>query len=311
MKKQLLITLLLLQVSSVLFAQIPYATEQPAWYMTLYAEDARGTRDSVFIGYDPDARNGNANDPIYDDKNFGEVWLIPDNPNEFRMATYYWINPSDSAQKVNIRNNDFNSNLNFEILLDSATWPVKITWDLSLLRSDSLPFVPADTMLPHAQMRLGYGGFNNVWYADDLDCGQYNVLISDTVLPGQNCYTTDFLILGDFFNSPYKKSNSISLEVMPWNGKSLVDIREEENNTTSISLSPNPVDEELHISFPNTAAQPTQLLLYNTQGQLVKQEELNNLNQHTLHTNTLLPGLYFLTFTKQHSVMYSSTFIKN
>jgi hypothetical protein len=118
--------------------------------MTLYAEDASGTRDSVFIGYDPDATNA-INTNL--DARFGETWLTPDNPNVFRMATDYWINATDSAKKVNIRPADVL--YGFTIHLDSAIWPVAFTWDLSLLRSDSLPFVQPDPAIPKAQMRLG------------------------------------------------------------------------------------------------------------------------------------------------------------
>jgi hypothetical protein len=288
--KKLLITFLMLQISSVLHAQIPYATEQPAWYMTLYAEDASGTRDSVFIGYDPEAINGNVGNPDSDDIIFGEVMIIPDNPNEFRMSTYYSNgHASDSAMKVSIVNNSL-GHLIFEVHLDSAIWPVAFTWDLSLLRSDSLPFVQPDPAIPKAQMRLAYGGFNNILYANDLDCGQFNVLISDTVLSGQNCYTTDFLILGDFFMDPFRKSNSISIDIMPWNGRSLVDIQEINKNT--FSLSPNPVVDELTITLNKALDKATLIFIHNSMGQLVKKLTCNQALSQTFDLTDLDAGLY-------------------
>lgn len=287
------------------FAQIPYATEQPAWYMTLYAEDASGTRDSVFIGCDPEASNGSLN---IADERFGEIWLIPDNSNEFRMATYYdGENAVDSAQKVEIRN--FNSRLGFTILLDSAIWPVAFTWDVNLLRSDSLPFVPADTSAPNAQMRFDYGGFNAIQYADNNECYYYSVLITDTVT-ASICNTRDSLILGDFFMNPYRKSSSISIEIMPWNGKDLLDIFETEK--TTFSLSPNPVQDRLTISLNKIPEQPSQFLIYHGNGSLVKTWPCNQSLSQTFSLTDLNAGLYIAKLQNKHGeLLYSTRFIKH
>jgi hypothetical protein len=276
--------------------------------MTLYAEDASGTRDSVFIGYDPEATNSAFGN---EDERFGEIYIIPDNPNEFRMTAEYWSQPTDSAKKVNIRNNDFNSNLNFEILLDSAIWPVAFTWDVSLLRSDSLPFTSADTSLPNAQIRLGYGGFNAVMYADNDDCYNYSVLITDTVAPSASCFSKNTLILGDFFMNPYRKSNSISIEIMPWNGKSLVNVQEI-NNDPTIILSPNPVIDELTISLNNALDQPTHFFIYNSFGSLVKTWPCNQALSQTFDLTDLDAGLYIAKLlNKQGKSIHSTPFIKH
>ncbi|MFT6845536.1 MAG: hypothetical protein ACJAUV_001733 [Flavobacteriales bacterium] len=302
--KKLLITFLMLQISSVLHAQIPYATEQPAWYMTLYAEDASGTRDSVFIGYDPEATNSALGK---EDERFGEIYIIPENPNEFRMSAEYWSQPTDSAKKVSIRNNDFNSSLNFTIHLDSAIWPVAFTWDVSLLRSDSLPFVPADTNLPNAQIWLGYGGFNELIYADNADCYYYSVLITDTVSPNISCFSKDMLVLGDFFMNPYRKSNAISIDIMPWNGRSLVDIQEINKNT--FSLSPNPVVDELTITLNKALDKTTPIFIHNSMGQLVKKLTCNQALSQTFDLTDLDAGLYIAKLQNKQGV--SIQFIKH
>lgn len=287
------------------FAQIPYATEQPAWYMTLYAEDASGTRDSVFIGYDPEATNA-INTNL--DARFGETWLTPDNPNEFRMATYYsGGHAADSAKKVNIRPADVL--YGFEILLDSALWPVTFTWDVRLLRSDSLPFTPADTSAPNAQMRFGYGGFNAVQYADNNECFYSSVLITDTVT-ASICNTRDSLILGDFFMNPYRKSSSISIEIMPWNGVDLLDIFETEK--TTFSLSPNPVQDRLTISLNKIPEQLSQFLIYHSHGSLVKTWPCNQSLSQTFSLTDLNAGLYIAKLQNKHGeLLYSTRFIKH
>jgi hypothetical protein len=148
-------------------------------------------------------------------------------------------------------------------------------------------------------------------YANDLDCGQFNVLISDTVLPGQNCYTTDFLILGDFFMDPFRKSNSISLEVMPWNGKSLVNVQEI-NNDPTIILSPNPVMNELTVSLTNSLDQPTHFFIYNSFGSLVKTWPCNHALSQTFDLTGLDAGLYIAKLlNKQGKSIHSTPFIKH
>jgi len=60
--------------------QIPGAQQQPAWVFPMYFEDGFGYRDTVYLGYDADAR-GETYDPTFNpiynpDTIFGEVYHL-------------------------------------------------------------------------------------------------------------------------------------------------------------------------------------------------------------------------------------------
>ena len=59
--------------------QIPGAQQQPAWVFPMYFEDGFGYRDTVYLGYDPDAVSsfGIINNPIWNpDTVFAEVYQL-------------------------------------------------------------------------------------------------------------------------------------------------------------------------------------------------------------------------------------------
>ena len=68
----------------------------------------------------------------------------------------------------------------------------------------------------------------------------------------------------------------------------------QEIEIVSIKIYPNPVNEELHINFPNTN-EVFQLNIYDVLGNLVYNTILNN-SFNTIKTSFLSSGMYVLTF---------------
>lgn len=281
-------TKLTLLFSLVLFlsinAQIPYATQQPKWYFPIYAKDAFGTMDTVYIGDDPTAQSGNSNDPFYDDINFGEKWIIPSDPNIFRLSTYSWVNPKDSAMKVDIGNYNIINYLYYSITLDSVRFPVTLYWDLQRLRSDSLPFMDQGGGVPKAQLEIDYGGV----ITTSVGCN-WHVTVSDSLKSNCGCCTKDSLVLEDWFTNPGRLSQGISITIVPWTGQEPVSIRE--YTMSNFTIFPNPfIDEIRIISTSDINSSINQVIITNSIGvELIRSTVVNFVS-----TKNLNSGLYYI-----------------
>jgi hypothetical protein len=108
---------------------------------------------------------------------------------------------------------------------------------------------------------------------------------------------------------PYRKSNAISIDIMPWNGRSLVDIQEINKNT--FSLSPNPVVDELTITLNKALDQATLIFIHNSMGQLVKKLTCNQAFSQTFDLTDLDAGLYIAKLQNKQGVStHTAQFIK-
>ncbi|MBA3664805.1 MAG: T9SS type A sorting domain-containing protein [Bacteroidetes bacterium] len=209
--------LLIFFFSKNVVAQIPYASQQPKWAFPIYAKDALGQKDTIYIGYDPTSTYGIG--PGYDDLNFGEKWFIPSLPNSFAVGTGVWVSQNDSVLKVDIHKVSSGNTYYYQVYLSNVKMPVTFKWDLSKLRSDSLPF-PSQNPLPKAQLNVTFPA-GNWWIGNPgTSCNiSIPVVVSDTINTiSCNCYAKDSLQILDPWNNPSPISFYFQIDLVPWTG---------------------------------------------------------------------------------------------
>jgi hypothetical protein len=289
------------------YSQIPYATQQPKWCFPIYTKDASGRKDTVYIGDDPHAQNGNASNPAYNDINFGEKWIIPSFPNAFNIATYYWISPTDSLMKVDIENYTISQQLHYSLTMNNVILPVSFYWDLSKLRSDSLPF-PNQSPAPRAQIEVTFlTGNYSVGGNHGLYCNiSIPTVVSDSIVnPPCMCYTKDSLQLLDPNNSSSPQTFVLGFDVVPWSGQQSAGIREEKKQ--DFKIFPNPVNSILKILSPNN--DKYRISIFNSIGQNIM--ELNFEHLFSFDFTTLNNGIYLVKiFDSKGDIVANKKIIK-
>lgn len=274
------------------FAQIPYATQQPKWCFPIYAEDATGKKDTIYIGDDPTAKNGNSANPIFNDIQFGEKWIIPQNGSDFNLATYYWISPTDSVMKVNINNYLISNNLYYTITLSNVTLPVKFKWDKNRLRSDSLPF-PNQAPLPRGQINITFP-VGNYWVEDpNVSCNiNIPIIVSDTIKSQCYCYAKDSLTLLDPFGNPNPQSFFLGFEVLPWVGNSPTGIKVNIHQT-DFSVAPSPFTNYIQVTSKSKSVGFGEyyIIIYNSMGSEIISTNFTNTTTN-INTSDFDNGIY-------------------
>ena len=221
---------------------IPGATQQPAWVFPFFIEDAHGNKDTVYIGYDPVSSQCHCPG---DDSIFGERWYRLDSLN-FNAFTYA---STDSVTKVEIKSDLGPNNFYFGVGALNAYYPVKFSWDVSLLRSDSIPF-PDQDPLPRAQINLAwYSGANTLHTAT---CGDNPIVISDTVQAICSCQYRDSIVIYHFFNDTNKLDMGVDIQVTFWSGMNLIGVPEIYSLNNEM-IYPVPVNDFLFIKINTTS----------------------------------------------------------
>ncbi|HLG34018.1 MAG TPA: T9SS type A sorting domain-containing protein [Bacteroidia bacterium] len=276
-----------------LTAQIPGAMQQPKWSMALYFEEASGLKDTLYLGYDSVADYGHSlHDTIYNEK------LIPVDTFDFHAKWYFpgCSTPPlcDSIYKVNISHLWFNYFPNTsisEIHFQNGNWPLRFSWDVSLFRSDSLPF-PDQDPLPRAQGILYFAySFcgvheNGNW----LNCSSTNdnIVISDTA--SWFCRARDSITLLTAFGNPNTSlmNGYFTFKVEAWTGLLLGENTIIGNN--NILIYPNPCAGIIKIS---NGFNPYEIFLYDVMGQEVK-SVISKTKNTEIDLSALSRGIYFL-----------------
>lgn len=311
MKKNIFISVFVIY-NCFLFAQIPYATQQPKWYMAVYVKDATGKKDTVYIGHDLSAQNGSGT-PQFNDANFGEIYFTPQNPNQFKLATFYWSSPSDSLGKVDIQNFFFTNQLYYTISFDSVTFPVIITWDLAKLRSDSLPFPNQGLNIPEAQIELNYPGGQMYITYPVMTCNQnLPIIVSDTINSSCYCFTKDSLVLADFFGNPAKQTAGIDFYVKPWTGQTPLSIKENKYNNF-FTIAPNPFTNFIQVILNSKPIEFTSynVIIYNSIGNEIIRTSFTDTITN-INTVDLTNGIYCIkVLSEKGELLYLKKIIKN
>ena len=106
--------------------------------------------------------------------------------------------------------------------------------------------------------------------------------------------------------------------VISWNNPYLngvdcfaVSLDKKEKQTDLIKIYPNPTGNNLYLHFKKKINEDILLSIYNSTGQLVKQEQFTAFsNEYRVNIGEISKGVYFVKFTSNTQPVYSSKFIK-
>ena len=275
---------------------IPGASQQPGWVFPIWIENGDGQRDTVYIGYDSTATWQGW---LPQDSIFGAKSIIIDS-SKFNVSFRYYMY-GDTALKVIVCSLNFN-NLFPESSVGAvsfihAVYPLKFSWDVSLLQSDSLPFI-SQPQAPHAQAEMYFemGTYGGAYTNDSLLCSTSNtLLITDTTQPTFNyCTTKDSVRFQDIFNTPGADPGYIIIAIKTWMGHALE--LPEDPIQSDMEIFPNPSTDYFHIKLPDIMGQmETVLRVYNSVGQLIYlQKHTPDIHNTITFSSPLQPGVYFI-----------------
>jgi len=149
MTKRLLILVFTI-TSLCAFAQtytIPGATQQPAWVFPIYFEEGTGLKDTIYLGYDPNASPIHGPFPGSIDTVFGEDYELIDT-SKFKV---FWTSCCDAIHDTVIRVDVAPSGyLGGSIFFTKGVLPLTVKWDKSLFYSAILPY-PDQSPAPYAE----------------------------------------------------------------------------------------------------------------------------------------------------------------
>jgi len=242
--------------------QIPGAQQQPAWVLPLYFEDAEGSRDTVYMGYDQSAETS-AGWPLYPDTSFGEVY-VPADTVGFRVlfGTNPWWFEADSVLKVLVR--PYIGQLT--VTLMQARLPLTMRWDSQLFYSDSLPF-PDQNPLPRMEAVLWPAGLTaNLNDPEGETCGPLEpIMLSDTSIIYPVCTFADSIVLDAWGCQGCLFTGDFDLWFREWSG-GWVSV-EELTDKNRIHLFPNPTTDMVRVQLPTATTASWEL--YDMQGKMV------------------------------------------
>lgn len=267
---------------------IPGATQQPRWVFPFFIEDAIGQKDTVYVGYDTSVTSFICNA----DTVFGEFWLHPDT----NFIAGAICGSGDSITKVEITSFMFPPNyFNFGAL--NVHFPVILRWDVSLLRSDSLPF-PDQDPAPRAQVDMYWFFGTNALF--DASCGE-PIIISDSVNNVGFCQRRDSIIIYDLFGNPGKQDCGVVISITPWSGQPYgTSVTENSGDNSFIKISPNPAQD----FFTIKCDYPIQNLeIYNAQGQSLFFQKRVNINE-AINIKQFNKGVYVVKFQVENNVAF-------
>ena len=280
-------------------------TDTPAWLFPIVfeenAESGEGMRDTIYLGYDPNATNN----LLGPDTVFGEA-LIPVDTNLFNASICKgWYCGSgilcDTTSKVNISHLSYYAQCGggiFDIQFIKGRLPLKMWWDRTAFYSDSLPFAD-QSPAPRAQGRMWQWNFS--WIDTLLQSGDWcppteEVLMTDTFTALVGCLHTDSV---EFFDpwTPDLPPGQLTLFIERWTGRvpfGIAELRKPE-----LTVYPVPATESLTVltDWQKEAV----LLLLNGMGQVVMAQTITGRKQLTIRH--LPSGIYtILMATNDHTL---------
>lgn len=291
---------------------IPYASQQPSWVFPIWIENGDGQRDTIYIGYDSTA---SWQGWLPQDSIFGAKSIVIDSSKFnacFRYSMY-----ADTALKVIVcslnSNNLFPESSVGQVSFIHAIYPLKFSWDVSLLKSDSLPFT-SQTLAPPAQAEIYFemGTYGGAYTNDSLLCSTSNtLLISDTIQPTFNyCYAEDSVRFQDMFNTPGAEPGYIIIVIKTWMGEVLN--LATKDLLTDFIIFPNPFSSEFYITLPEKIERgEIYLRLFNSIGELVCEIKPSHNIDNTITLYGLVQsGLYFLEVNNRQGFLSRQILIK-
>ena len=205
---------------------IPGAQEQPAWVFPIYFEEGGGQKDTIYLGYDPNAEDLGAggNDTIYGERRFKM------DTSKFNVCWSGCDGWNDTIIKVIVLNDKIDNG--FGIGFHKGKTPFTMRWDPLLFYSDSLPFPDLDPA-PRVRGELSCSDFNPEYN----NCPNNNhIVLTDTFPPYAYLREDTFYYDGD--TNTYI-STSFTIWIVPWDDPFL-SIENHKADKEFFSIYPNP-----------------------------------------------------------------------
>jgi hypothetical protein len=215
---------------------IPWAAQQPQWVFPIWFEDGLGRRDTVYICYDPLALTSPHQDSL-----FGSYAMNYDTT-DFNMGKLLNSSPC-TVQPCPIRKVYVSSNAGHKLLEyfvfysgNKIKYPLKVYYDVSVLNSQALPWIPPGFSSHKAQAYgLFYDEFTYFSTPSFCSTSQY-VLMSDSVSPywffNYACLAKDSIIWNSsLHNYGYA---SVTFNVEKWTGWPTGGVGIDEKNTKDL-----------------------------------------------------------------------------
>ncbi len=272
--------------SAMVFSQtylIPGAIQQPAWVFPIFIEDAIGQKDTAYIGYDG---------------TYGEIFTCYDegvfNEKKYKFdsipgAFDTFVCPAfDSITNIDI--NYFQAK-DYTLYVIYANYPLKLSWDSSVLYEDSLPF-PSVSGLPKAEVVLNWMLIPN--QPNNPICYFSPVLITDTCYNSFTCCQPDSMIFNDFLNQGIPISSSFNFTFRPWTGF-VVD--NPEINNIALDIFPNPINPNSQLNI-QSKTKVVSASISNISGSLIQSLEIKD---DKIQIPSINSGIYFLLLTDSAS----------
>ena len=214
---------------------IPWAVQQPKFVFPIFIEEGGGQRDTLYLGYDP-----NAFEVSYDTANqkFGVVTVHVDTSTfyaKWDAILYCGIDTlCNEVYKANVCAlaswGAFPSDVS--IICNKGIMPLKFSWDNTLFYSDSLPF-PSNFPAPRAWGRItgGYafcGAREN--FAFVVDLGGFYIVTDTTIWGSSTGSVSDSITYYNFNgNTQSVSSGYIGFSIEAWNSPTNIESTLSEN----------------------------------------------------------------------------------
>lgn len=129
-----------------------------------------------------------------------------------------------------------------------------------------------DYVIKAIRNKSDYWGYTNTFYPNTIDSSKATILTLGGSILDIDLYMqlTDSILNLDFNNK--------------------------------IKVSPNPFENELHISLANLSSETMMIELINMYGEIVKQMDINNLKEYMIDTSNLKRGIYVLKYSQNNDV---------
>ncbi len=297
----------------------------PMWETALYFEDAKGNRDTLTVGYDPEAT------PDIDSQ-FGEQQLFTpfDSVFDVRGTVPYTVFGKklskriiNVAEKIHGSSHDCWDGARVWIFIWAKYQPVTVRWDLATFVND--PCVKGSVITNHYADELVDPYYDwdeyppNLYFCaggmDSITVNTSEQFVHDTNVSFPIFETASVAGIGDttiyglrFITDP------IEVWWTPCHGKVLVGTEEIER-AEELRFFPNPTHTRLSLGLPFTAGSEArranggafEAKIYSTTGRLLRQQAIR---EPELDVSALPSGAYFLVLEGEAGQSYVGKFVK-